>query len=240
MDNFAQPVGSPIFSASRGELTLSFNGGYLVKSIQGVENDSPRFLAKAVYGLTSYLELFAVMGAAKINLDLLENPSVNYRDDYHLAFGAGLTLRVFHFKPAKFYLFLNGQVFRFTGKPAHEDLSVVSNSEVMKRSVLEYDWREVLGSAGSAKRFGKWRFIAGVQGKIIQRNETKTTIFSIIGNTGTQNIQHGTYKSGLQFNPILGVEFQLPSRFKLNLEVIGHRSTDFMINVGISQTGKPS
>ncbi len=235
----AQPAGSPVFSQSHREFTFSFNGGYLRKNIYGVHNDSPRLLVKSLFGLAKFVDVFGEIGFVKLNLTTSGESQFTFKDKYHLAFGGGITLRYLNFKRIRFSLFVSGRIFRFTSNPSSEKIANISSSEIEQSLEMRYDWREVTFNSGFIKGLGFANIFSGIQGKLIQRHETKISKFIIAGGVDSENQTFGEYKSGLQISPFWGIDILLPSRFTISLELIAISKTDFNINVGISQTGKP-
>ncbi|MFQ5770471.1 MAG: hypothetical protein ACE5HX_08050 [bacterium] len=164
---------------------------------------------------------------------------LDFKDKYHLAFGAGIILRYFYNERMRFSLFFSGQIFRFTSNPSLEMRQNFAGIEVKQVLALKYDWREVNFNLGFFKGMGFVNLFSGMHAELIQRFETKINKNIIAGGTDSENIQSGEYKSGLQMNPFLGIDLKLPARCALSLEIIGRNKSDFVFNIGISQTGKP-
>ncbi len=234
-----QPAGMPIFSNSHREVTLSINGGYVQKNINGVTYTSPRYLLKGILGLEHFVDLFAEVGFAKVFVDPPKSDQPNLEGKYQMALGGGLSIRLLNLPRYRFSLFINGQIFRFTNSPSSETTRPVANTELTEVLELKYDWREASLNAGVTKGLGAVNAYVGLNAKLIQRLETK--IFKIIIEGGGESVskQTGEYLSGVKIGPFFGLDFSLPSRLKLSLELTGRKRSDFAFYLGISQTGKP-
>lgn len=234
-----QPAGSPIFTRTHREFTLAFNSGFSSTDIYGVTNRSTRFLFKGIYGLGNFLDLFAEVGLAKLNLATSETPRPKFKDNFHIAIGGGFTVRYIDIKSPRMSLFFGGQIFRFTSRPTSKKNLVLGGSGVTQVVELDYDWREVIINTGFAHRKGSFNVYSGLNAKIIHRLEKKTARNIISGNVNTGNIQQGEYQSGVQINPFIGIDMMLPSRYLVSLEFIGRGKSHLILSLGISQTGKP-
>jgi hypothetical protein len=235
----AQPVGSPALTNSHREFTLSFSGGYVKKEIFGVENQSTRFLAKGMLGFANQFDIFFEIGAANLTLEMSGAAPLNLEDKYRLALGGGFTLRYLRIQPAQTSFFLKGQIFRTTSQPSALTTTTLSGVPVTQSLVLKYDWREAIFSTGLVKEIGVMNLFAGARGSLTQRLETKISSTGIAGDSGSEIRETGEYRSGLQTQPFLGVEFKLPARYLFSCEISGRSASDFAFYLGISQTGKP-
>lgn len=235
----AQPAGSPVFTRSHKEFSVSLNGGYVSKNIYGIKNNSSRILLKTVLGLAGFWDIFAEAGIAKVTLVTPDKSLSNLVGKYKLAYGGGISVRVFDFPRYRFSFFTQGQVFRFTANPSSEQLKTIGGSEVSQILEFQYDWREAQFNAGITKGLGNAIIYSGANVKIIQRLETKIAKLVVPEVGESEAKQKGEYLSGLEINPFIGVDFNLPSRFKFSFEIIGQNSSDLTIYIGISQTGKP-
>ncbi|MFQ6113149.1 MAG: hypothetical protein ACE5NG_03555 [bacterium] len=234
----AQPAGIPILTQSHRELTVGISGGYFRKDIDGITYTSPRYLVKGVLGLGGFLDLFAEVGVARVTLEMPDGQA-NLSSKYQIAYGVGLNVRYFSLPRYRFSLFVSGQMIRFTSNPSSANLRFLADTEVLQVLELKYDWREASLNTGLTKAWGVVNFYLGVNAKIIQRLETK--IDKIVIDEGSESVvrQTGEYLSGLETSPFIGLDFSLPSRLTLSLEVVGRNRSDFAFYLGLSQTGKP-
>ncbi|MFQ5863948.1 MAG: hypothetical protein ACE5IW_01835 [bacterium] len=235
----AQPAGIPILTSSHRKFTVSITGGYFRKNIHGITYDSPRLLFKGNFGLVSFLDLFAEVGAAKITITIPGGTPTRLDGKYQIAYGAGLNIRCFNLPRHHFSIFINGQLFRFTSNPTSKDSKLVANNEVLQVLELRYDWREASLNTGFTKGWGVVKFYVGVNAKIVQRLETKIDKIVFDGVSESVFTQTGEYSSGLETSPFIGLDFDLPSRLTLSLEMVGRNGSDFAFYLGLSQTGKP-
>ena len=237
-DLLAQPAGMPVFSNSHKQFTISLTGGYFRKNIEGFTHNSPRFLFKTVLGLGRFLDIFGEVGTAKVTL--VRPGETNLESKYRLAYGGGINIRFLYFSRSRFSLFFNSQVFRFKSNPSAESEGILGGAKILNVLEFQYDWREVQFNMGFTKRWGNISIYSGANSKLIQRYETKINrVIFAGGNEPDPRLQTNEYLSGFEMNPFLGVDFNLPPRTKFSVELVGRSTSDLVISVGISQTGKP-
>lgn len=234
----AQPVGSPLATQSQHGLTLSLHGGYFSKDIFGVRNTSPRFLIKGIYGLAGLVDFYGTVGFVKLRLEM-PGAGFEFTDKYRLGYGAGMNLRIFDFEQIRLSSYVSGQIFRFEAKPTGNEALNVAVAQGLKVTELDYDWRELNFNYILAKGFANVTFYTGVNGKIIERHETRTDKIVFNATTVSADIQSGKYKSGLIISPLLGMDFNFPGQVKLSVEGMATSESDFAFYVGLSQTGSP-
>lgn len=233
----AQPAGAPILSNSDKEFTLSAIGGYTTKSIHGVQNTYRSYWLKTVYGLSNRFDIFGQLGVLKLKLDA--GDGLELTDKRRVAYGGGLTWKALNLQAARIGLIVSGQVIRFKAKPDFEELIPVSGSELYEVTALEYDWRELNFNFGLSKEFDMAHFYAGANLKFIIRDEFRENSLLLNNSSVSFSRTFSKYRSGAVWQPMLGLEVNLPSRLKLNFEAMGTREKDFMFYIGISQTGSP-
>jgi hypothetical protein len=236
---WAQPVGSPILTQSHKEFTVSLLGGYVRKNIERIQNNSPRYLLRTAYGLAEFIDLFVDVGFTKVSLVTLDEDITNFEGKYNLAYGGGIKIRLLNIRPYRFSIFTSGQVFRFITTPSSEELLTIGGGEISKIRELHYDWRELQINLGTTKGWGVVRLYSGLNAKFIQRLETQVEKIVVNGIGESENSQNGEYLSGLETSPFAGVDFNLPSRYKLSFEIVGRNRSDLAFYIGISQTGQP-
>ncbi|MCG8607421.1 hypothetical protein MJD09_20870 [bacterium] len=236
---FAQPVGAPILTQTQKMFTLSFNVAWFRNDIAGVRNSSSRFLFKGIYGLGNRLDVYGQLGLAKLDLRVPQADPPNFNDKYRLAFGGGFTYRFLTLNWMSMSLFVSGQLFRFTSNPSSERNLLLGGSNVSRIVEFQYDWREANTSVGFIERLGNFKIYGGFNGKLVQRKETRISRSVIAGVSGPGALTKGEYLSGLQLHPFLGIDIMMPSRLFLSAEVLARSRNDLLINIGISQTGKP-
>ncbi len=234
----AQPAGAPILSNSDNEFTLSAIGGYTTKTIFGVQNTYRSYWLKTFYGLSSRFDIFGQLGVLKLKLD--SGDGLELRDNRRrVAYGGGLTWKVLSLQTARIGLLASGQVIRFKSTPGFEELIPVSGSELFQVTELEYDWRELNFNFGLSKEFEMAHFYAGANLKFIVRDEFRENRLLLNNSSVSFSRTFSKYRSGAVWQPMLGLEVNLPSRIKLNFEFMGTREQDFMFYFGVSQTGSP-
>jgi hypothetical protein len=235
----SQPIGAPILTQTQKVFTLSFNTTWFRNDIAGVRNTSSRFLFKGIYGLGDRLDIYGEVGLVKLALRVPQVDPPNFNDKYRLAFGGGFTYRFLTMSAIPTSLFVSGQLFRFTSNPTSERNLLLGGSDVSQIVEFQYDWRELHTSVGFIERLGNFKIYGGFNGKLVQRKETRIGRSVIGGFAGPDAVTKGEYLSGPQIHPFMGIDIMLPSRLFLSAEVLARSRSDFLINVGISQTGKP-
>lgn len=236
---FAQPIGSPILTQTHKEFTVSLLGGYVHKNIQGITDNSPRYLIKTVYGLADFIDLFVDAGFAKVDLVMPNEDIATFKGKYNFAYGGGLKIRLLNIRPYRFSIFTSGQVLRFITTPSSEELLTIAGGNILKIRALRYDWREFQINLGVTKGWAVMSLYSGFNAKFIQRLETQVEKIVVDGIGESETSQNGEYLSGLETSPFVGVDFNLPSRYKLSFEIVGQNLSDLAFYIGISQTGKP-
>lgn len=235
----AQPAGGPIFSNGENKLTIGIDGGQFSKKIFGTKNNSRRFFLRGCYGVTGRLDFFGLLGFVNMELTLADSAQTVLDDGYRIAYGGGLTFRVLQFESLQASLFLTGQIFRFVSKPSVETLLSFGGAPASQVLQLNYDWREADFSGGFSKQIKSMVFYVGVSAKIIQRFETKIDKLVFSGQSGVESTEKGKFSSGVLLSPLAGLDWHLPSRLKISMEITANNEQDFAIYFGISQAGKP-
>lgn len=235
----AQPVGSPIQTRSHREWTISLNGSYYKRTIKGINHESPRFLLKTIYGFARKVDLFAEIGLARLHLETTGGVHQEFKDKYHPAFGMGLTFRFLSIEGARVTAFLNSGFFRFTSHPVSETILELPGSQATQVVELEYDWREVSLKLGLIKGVSFVDFYAGLNAGWISRLESRTNKNVIDGISELVSTQTGKYQSGLQTVAYFGLDFNMPTDLTVSIEIQARDTSDFMVNLGFSQKGKP-
>ena len=234
----AQSVVSPLPTSLRQTLTVSIEGGYFSKNIFGIENQSPRILARVSHKLGGRLALFGSVGLSKLTLEIEQTQSLLI-DKYRIAYGGGLNLLVFNNRGLGFLGFLGGQLFRFNNRPSSTTSQVIGESTAEETLELKYDWLEGNLSFGVAKELSFATFYTGLNLRIIHRSETRIERFALNNELISENRKQGKYKSGMLRSPLFGMDLNFPSRIKLSLELTGTNKSDFGVYVALSQSGKP-
>jgi len=233
----AQPAGVPLLSGSAKEFTLSAIGGYYTKSIYGVQNTYRSYSFKAAYGLSGNFDIFGHIGVLKLNLNAGDSLKLN--DKRRVAYGGGFTWKILSLQAARLGVMVGGQVLRFKTKPDFQERLPVSGSELYQVTALEYDWRELNFNFCLSKEFDIAHFYAGGNLKYIIRDEFRENKLLLNGSNVSFARTFSKYRSGALWQPMLGLEVNLPSRLKLSFEITGTAEEDYMVFIGVSQTGSP-
>jgi len=232
----AQQLSGPLAIKQQSQFAVTVDAGLFQKTISETENKSLRYLLKVGYGLTDRFDFFVQAGATK--LELLSGEQV-FQDKLRLAYGMGLTFRPFYLKGLDISPVISGQLLRFISRPKIETETTVSGSYVTEVQELKYDWREAVFNVGVVKELSALNFYAGINLRLIHRDETRTESLRFNGNQVSGSQESATYQSGTLINPQIGTEILFPGRIILSLEVSANSSSDYVVFVGLSQIGKP-
>lgn len=235
----AQPAGGPLLTGTHAELTVSLDAGYFKKTIGGVENRSRRMFLRATYGLAGRLDLFGILGLAKLQLELVDSTGAELEDKFRPAYGAGFSLRMLRLHGIGMSVFMTGHVIRFKSTPSNTRTFQVEGADVSQVLEVDYDWREANINLGLAQDLKFMTVYGGVNLKYIERDEEKVEKLVFGGEGVAVASQSGTYKSGVLAMPLLGAEIKLPARLRLNFEAAAGSDSDFTFYIGVSQTGSP-
>ena len=233
----AQPVGSPVLSNAPKQVTFSVLGGYFRRDIGGVQNNSPRAWLKAGYGLAPGLDAFLLLGIAKVDLEFPGDLDNDLEDDFHPAYGGGVTFQVARAEKLDLSFFVTGHAFRFVSTPGRRRLTTVAGTDLVETLSFKYDWREINIGTGILKRMGAFSAYFGLSTKAISRRETQSVSLGLGQGSSPVSQLQGTYQSGLSVAPQAGAELLLPTGIRLSLEVTGRGRRDFAFFFGLSQSG---
>ncbi|RMF70171.1 MAG: hypothetical protein D6743_00700, partial [Calditrichaeota bacterium] len=155
------------------------------------------------------------------------------------AYGGGLAIQILRVEALGLAFVGRGQFMRFTSKPAAERSLGSSQSELSQVVQLDYDWREVNSNFGIAKATNFLTLYTGLNLKWIDRRERREDKLIFGQSETTVGQQFGRYRSGLLLSPTVAVDFALPSRLTLSLDVAGSSRDDITFYIGLSQAGRP-
>jgi hypothetical protein len=225
-----QMVGNPAGVRGQGEWTLSALGAY----VDHEEFESKRILLKSSLGVLPWIDLFALGGAAQLDLSL---PHMDpFKGAYEFAYGLGVTISTRPMSDQPLEIWGGIQGLRFPSRGSYIDPSRNLEFEMV------YDWKEYQGYLGVTYRIGIVRLYMGGIGWGVQREDKRTSVYALdkwgerLYTTNDPQIE-STYQSGLWTGGFLGIEIILPMRYSINVEVVGFNEENYQIRVGVCQTG---
>ena len=231
---FGQMAGNPVGSRGDKEWTVGVMGNYFQMEQGDEQSISKRLLAKSDWGLTPWLDVQVMIGAVQLEM---RSPRINV-EDYHgkfkFAFGLGFQSQIpLGGSVQSPSLWFGGQALRFTSKGSYVERTELVTREFM----MDYDWREFQVHAGMIVPYRFIRFYAAGVGWAVQRLDTKNEyiVYNDIHNYVGE--EEGEYRSGIWTAGIIGVEFLLPSRYSIGIEMLYFNSYNYQIMVGLSQSG---
>lgn len=230
----AYTIGNPVGATGSGKLVMSLEYEYQDRQLPGnLPTESMRYLAKASYGLTSWLDLFAKGGAADLEIPMHE---VTFASDQKFAWGAGARATLLRLPIWRAEFFSCGQIFNYHSR-GRVDQEVTDSPQTWTRSLnTKYIWWEYGGSLGIKARQGAvWPYV-GVDISYVEgeKNTTQYNIFSygtVYGGARSDNFS----SDNLVYSGFGGLDISLPLRYKLSFEMRGVNRDEISFSVGVSQ-----
>jgi len=235
----AQHGPQPIFVSGHKELTVSLGGDFFSRNIAGVENRLQGYRLEASYGGGSKLDIWASLGLVRLTLDGVDSTQMTLADGHKVGYGGGLNYRFFRLRRSQLSFVGSFSFYRFVASPSIEETILVANTKVLQIQELTYDWREWNASFGMARRLGRVDLYAGVNFRYTDRPEKKRSRL-VFGSDAVETGEvAGTYQSGLIVSPALVLDVNFAARLKLSVAVVARNRSDYLLRVGLSQTGRP-
>ncbi|MBN1781616.1 hypothetical protein JW948_10855 [bacterium] len=238
----AQMVGNPTGNQGQFEWSLSCTGSFMNQNVGLEKATSQRVLLKSAFGITPNIDLVAMFGSANLTLNSNHSDIELLESKPKLAYGLGLTFTPKREEPNQpVSVIAGGHILRFQPDGMfHETVVYDPNVPSFNReSRMAYDWREYLVFGGVAYRLGPVRLYGCGVGWGINRTEEKTEYQYETG--GTKEFiarSSNEFQSELWTGALAGVELIFPkTRHVLSLEGLFYNEQDFIIMVGIGQTG---
>lgn len=233
----AYTVGNPVAAAGTGKLAVSAEYEFQDRELPGsLPTESKRYLIKASYGVTSWLDLFAKGGVAGLEIPL---QGANFIGEDRFAWGAGAQAILLRVPSWRMELFSTGQVFSY--RTRGQVSQVMTGYPVIWTRQLDtkYVWWEYGGALGVKYRQGfVWPYlgldVSYVDGEKITKQHSIYSDYSQYD--GQSSAQFSSDE--VIFSGFLGCDVCIPSRYKLSLEVRGNGPDEVSFTIGLSQTSQ--
>lgn len=235
MPLYSQMVGNPSAVQGANAWSMSASMGYLRHQEGTYENRTERIVLKSRYAVTSWMDIYGLMGGYKLRRLIDSNTIDDYTGEYSLGYGAGLNISKNQFL-GSLTGWLSGHFVRFPSKGEYMENFVAGGGWM---NSIEYDSREYQFFGGIKFPVQNWRIYVGGGIWGIQRLEEQKIY--LVNSDGTQSnipyqVNDGTYQSSAWTGGLLGFEVNLPQQFTLGVEGMYFNNKNFQIMFGISQT----
>jgi len=233
---FAQPIGVPIVYEQSGQLMVSATGGLARQDLGDDTYLSERYLLRARYGFAKELDLFGGIGIARLRV---EDDAPRQGPKPTLAYGGGVHLTFLNMPKAHLLGSITGQVFRFVNRERREEPITIGGERWTQIRESKHDWLEYGGALGVILD-GTWLDVyGGYEVLVLDLLRTDREEFRRQGEAASPGGARAIHFDATGRRPFLGVDFALPDRLKISLEVRGTSLADGAVFIGLSQRGSP-
>ena len=218
----ASSPGNPLVNIGQGRLVVSAEWEHQNRTLDlDVASDvmSNRYWLKGSYGFTEWLDVSGALGGVGFNISTSQNAQSNNYESDHLTFGLGGGLKLRIFRDDERHLAVFGIV-----NGAHVETEEFRG----ERPPTDLVWNELQSSISIVRGYGFAFPYVGASYSVVDGELT--------WNGGsTEDFRD---PGGLLF---AGVDFALPSRYRLSFEVngrVGGTFDEISFSVGLSQSTK--
>lgn len=232
---FSQMIGNPVGVQGPNAWTVSASMGYLRHQEGDYENMTERMVLKSRYAVTSWLDVFGLLGGYKLRRMIDSQTIEDYNGKYSLGYGGGINISKDQLIGSLNFWF-TGHFVRFPSKGFLMEYFVEGDG-LMKG--LDYDSREYQYAAGFKIPNNQFNIYIGAVVWGIQRLEEQS-IYQVSQDGAKASVPYqvneGTYQSSAWTGGLLGVEVKLPNKFTAGIEFTAFNEKNYQIMFGISQT----
>ncbi len=233
----AQMTGNPVGVQGAGDWSVGASAGILRHGEGDFENYTKRIVLESRYGLSDWLDVFAIGGGFHVKRELNLSGIENYNGNYTLGYGGGFNLTKSEILNGKANLCIGGYFVRYPSKGEYAEYFQFGGGWVNQ---IEYDTREYQVQLALVFPIRQVNFYMGAVGWGLQRIEDQA-LYLMDDNNMTADTPYstsdGTYQTGLWTGGLLGLEVNLPQQFSIGVEFVGFNEKNYHILIGISQTG---
>jgi hypothetical protein len=230
----AYTLGNPMGSTGKGKLSVSAEYEFQDRELTGAfSTESARYLLKASYGLSQWLDVFAKGGVAGLDVPYGDAKFVG---EERLAWGAGARAALLRLPVLRAEVFTCAQIFGYRTRGSVDQQMSDASETWTRRLSSEYIWWEYGGALGiGIQRGAIWPYVgvdlSYVEGEKITSQYDIYTDQTVYGGESSGNFS----SDEVIFSGLAGIDFKLPHRYKLSFEVSGSNPEDLSIAIGISQ-----
>ena len=236
----AQMSGNPIEGKGQGEWTVSVCGNYFHQQLDKQMAVSKRILAKSIWGVSPYLDVYGLGGIVQLDMRANETGIEDFQSKYKFGYGMGIRLQLQRVSSLNSIgIWMDIHALRFKSDGAFLNNLTQMGSNYYREFRMTYDWRELKGNLGITLPYRSFRvYIAGT-GWLLQRLDKKKEYITYGDSESFVGEESGKYQTGLLKGATIGVEIYLPQQHALSIEGLFFSSKNYQIMVGICQTGAP-
>ncbi len=230
----AYTLGNPMGATGKGKLLVSAEYELQDKKLPvSLSTESARYLLKASYGLSPWLDVFAKGGIAGLRIPM---ESVTFVGENQFAYGGGARATIVHLPGWRAEIFTSAQLFGYSTEGSVNEQITDASGTWTRRLDSEYVWWEYGGALGVGIRQGAmWPYL-GIDICYVEGEET-TRRYDVLSEeatyVGKRKVDFSS--DGLMLSGFGGIDLALRGRHKLSLEFRGIGLKGFSFTVGISQ-----
>lgn len=230
----AYTLGNPMCATGEGKLAMSAEYEYQKRKLaDSMPTESIRYLVKASYGLTPWLDMFAKAGAAGLVIPLQE---VRFDGEDKFAWGAGARATLLRLPIWSAEVFSTAQVFSYRTRGEVDQLVTDSPQTWTRRLNSKYIWWEYGGSLGlRARSEAVWPYL-GIDLSYVEGEKTTTQYNVFSYGTVFGGSSSATFSGkDLILTGFGGIDLTLPYRYQLSFELRGSSWEEVSFTIGVSQ-----
>lgn len=238
--SFSQIVGNPVGNKGTKKWSVSINGAYMVQDyITNTRTSSRRLLVKSEWGITPWLDFYALGGAHDLKLDFKKEEFTDFKSKMKICYGAGFDASFRPKSDLPINIWTGAQIFLGPAQGDYFEHISFAGTNIVKKYKLKYNWMESKGFLGLIYCGKLFKLYMAVAGWALQNTST----IDIYNQSGTswnlEERKEGDDSSGMWTGGMIGLELDLPGNYALTFECLVFNEQDFQLMVGFSQTGTP-
>ena len=233
----SQTAGNPVGTQGRNEWTLGAVGVYSDHWLGSERSVSRRILVKSLWGVTDWIDVFALAGGAQMDMKTQETGVQDYKGEYAFAWGGGVNVSLVRHSESRIGVWLAAHALRFPSSGQFQTTLTVEGEPIDRIFEMHYDSREFQAEAGITVPLRFLRvYVAGAVWAVQRMDKKKeylhySSFSSFLGEVESE------YRSGLWSGGILGIQIDLPLRYTVTVEGLVFNTDNYRVMVGVSQTG---
>ena len=237
---YGQIVGNPVGNKGTKKWSVGVSGVYMVQDyLSNTRTISRRFLIKSEWGITPWLDFFALGGGYDLKLDFEKQGFTDFESKFKFCYGAGFDGEFQPTPELPISIWTGAQIFMGPAQGEYFENISFAGTNITKKYKLDYNWMEskiFLGLIYYGKLFKLYMAAAGWS----LQNTSTLKIYNQSGASwDLEETREGEDSSGMWTGAMIGLEFDLPSNYALTFECLLFNEQDFQLMVGFSQTGTP-
>ncbi|MFO7891162.1 MAG: hypothetical protein R6V04_12600 [bacterium] len=237
---YSQIIGNPVGTKGTKKWSVSVNGTYMVQDyLHNTRTSSRRLLIKSEWGITPWLDFYALGGGYDLKLDFEKQGFTDFKSKMKFCYGAGLDAALQPKSDLPLRIWTGAQIFLGPAEGDYFEHISFAGTSIIKKYRLEYNWMESKGFLGLIYYGKLFKLYIAVAGWLLQNTSTIDEYSQSGTSWNLEASREGEDSSGIWTGGIIGLEFDLPSNYALTFECLAFNEQDFQLMVGFSQTGTP-